>query len=83
MLIAYKNPVKKQKSNEVTISKDIEKENNIDPLSFLYQMDYNNSFPIQRDALVLIIRLLQNVEEYYMLKEIIRETMDKDETDPR
>lgn len=44
-------------------------------------MDDEKNFPLKKEVLILIKRLLYNVEEFYQLRDMIREIMEKDETD--
>lgn len=50
-----------------------------DPLADLYQMDYTENSPLEREAVVLITRLLKNIEEFYLLTEQIRDVVVVDE----
>ena len=52
----------------------------LDPLAELYQMEDIECTPLERDALVLVTRLLENVEEFYMLNEQIRDIIAEDDT---
>lgn len=51
----------------------------LDPLAELYQMEDIESTPLERDALVLLTRLLENVEEFYVLNEQIRDIIAEDD----
>jgi hypothetical protein len=42
-------------------------------------MDNDNNISLNKEVVVLIKRLLYNVEEFYHLKDMISEIMDKDE----
>lgn len=50
-----------------------------DPLSSLYQIEYVESTLLERETVVLIARLLENIEEYYALREQIVDVMAVDE----
>lgn len=50
-----------------------------DPLASLYQIDYVESSPLEREAVVLVTRLLENIEEFYALREQIMDAMAVDE----
>ena len=50
-----------------------------DPLFYLYQMDDDNNLPLNEEVIVLIKKLLYNVEEFYHLKDMINEIMNKDD----
>ena len=51
----------------------------LDPLAELYQMEDIECTPLERDALVLVTRLLENVEEFYVLNEQIRDIIAEDD----
>lgn len=50
-----------------------------DPLSSLYQIEYVESTPLERETVVLVAKLLENIEEYYALREQIIDVMALDE----
>ena len=52
----------------------------VDPLADLFQIDDVQSTQLERETLVLVTRLLQNVEEYYELQGQIMEVMTVDRT---
>lgn len=60
-------------------SEDVIKKTDQDPLGDLHQIDYEGDSPLDKEALVLITRLLQNVEEFYELREKIRHIMLEDQ----
>jgi hypothetical protein len=49
-----------------------------DPLAELFQVDNIECTPMEREALVLVTQLLQNVEEYYVLQGQIKDVMAQD-----
>ena len=49
-----------------------------DPLAKLYQMEQIECSPREKDALVLVTRLLENVEEFYELREQLFHAMNED-----
>ena len=49
-----------------------------DTLNDLYQMD-DEIAPLNKEIMVLIGRLFHNVEEFYQIKEMVREIIKKDE----
>jgi len=49
-----------------------------DPLAELYQMEQIECTPEEKDALVLVTRLLENVEEFYELREQLFQAMSED-----
>jgi hypothetical protein len=49
-----------------------------DPLAQLYQLDKIECTPLEKEALVLVTCLLQNIEEYYVLQGQIKEVLAKD-----
>jgi hypothetical protein len=51
----------------------------LDPLAELYQMEDIECTPLERDALLLLTRLLENVEEFYVLNEQIRDIIAEDD----
>ena len=51
----------------------------LDPLAELYQMEDIECTPLERDALVLVTRLLENVEEFYVINEQIRDIIAEDD----
>lgn len=58
---------------------DMEQQVEEDPLSSLYQIEYVESTPLEREAVVLVARLLENIEEFYALREQIVDVMAVDE----
>jgi len=60
---------------------DIENEGSkgSDPLAELFQMDTFECTPLEKEALVLVTQLLQNVEEYYALQGQITDVMAQDQ----
>ncbi|MCW3992125.1 MAG: hypothetical protein NWE79_05410 [Candidatus Bathyarchaeota archaeon] len=54
---------------------DIEQGIEEDPLASLYQIEYVESTPLWRKAVVLVTRLLENIEESYTLREQIINAM--------
>ena len=59
---------------------DIENEGDkgSDPLADLFQMDTFECTPLEKEALVLVTQLLQNVEEYYTLQGQITDVIAQD-----
>ena len=51
-----------------------------DPLADLFQIDDVQTTQLERETLVLVTRLLQNVEEYYELQGQIMDVMNVDRT---
>jgi len=49
-----------------------------DPLAELYQMEQIECTPEEKDALVMVTRLLENVEEFYELREQLFHAMNDD-----
>ena len=49
-----------------------------DPLAELFQLDTIECTALEKEALVLVTRLLQNVEEYYALQGQIKDVMTQD-----
>jgi len=49
-----------------------------DPLAELFQLDTIECTPLEKEALVLVTQLLQNVEEYYALQGQIMDVMAHD-----
>ncbi len=49
-----------------------------DPLAELFQLDTIECTPLEKEALVLVTQLLQNVEEYYALQGQIKDVMAQD-----
>ncbi len=49
-----------------------------DPLAELFQLDAIECTPLEKEALVLVTQLLQNVEEYYALQGQIMDVMAHD-----
>ncbi len=49
-----------------------------DPLAELYQMEQIECTPEEKDALVMVTRLLENVEEFYELREQLFHAMNED-----
>ena len=49
-----------------------------DPLAKLYQMETIECSDDEKDALVLVTRLLENVEEFYALREQLSDAMETD-----
>lgn len=52
-----------------------ERENEQDPLADMYQVDYAESSALEKKAAYLILRLLDNIEEYYELKGQIQDVI--------
>lgn len=52
-----------------------ERESEQDPLSELLQVDYTESSPLERQAVYLILRLLDNIEEYFELRRQIQDVI--------
>ena len=52
---------------------------NDDPLHNLYQLDDFESLPLEEEALVLMIRMLDNLEDFKELSNNLRSIMEKDE----
>lgn len=57
----------------------MERESVQDPMSELLQVDYTESSPIERQAVYLILRLLDNIEEYFELKRQIQDVISTNE----
>ena len=49
-----------------------------DPLAELFQLDTIECTTLEKEALVLVTQLLQNVEEYYALRGQIKDVMARD-----
>ncbi len=49
-----------------------------DPLAELFQLDTIECTALEKEALVLVTQLLQNVEEYYALRGQIKDVMAQD-----
>ncbi len=49
-----------------------------DPLAELFQLDTIECTALEKEALVLVTQLLQNVEEYYALRGQIKDVMARD-----
>ena len=49
-----------------------------DPLADLFQLDAIECTALEKEALVLVTQLLQNVEEYYALRVQIKDVMAQD-----
>ena len=52
---------------------------NEDPLAGLYQVDIDEKFPLEEEALVLMVKMLDNLEEFKELSGNLRKIMAKDE----
>jgi len=52
---------------------------NEDPLASLYQIDIDENFPLEEEALVLMVKMLDNLEEFKKLSDNLREIMAQDE----
>ena len=50
-----------------------------DPLADLYQIDIDENFPLEEEALVLMVKMLDNIEEFKELSGNLRKIMGKDE----
>jgi len=61
-------------------SDDSSSKGDIDPLADLFQIDDVQTTQLERETLVLVTRLLQNVEEYYELQGQIMDVMTVDMT---
>jgi hypothetical protein len=81
MLVIKKKGIDQRKRNQNYVFKDINKKRSQDPLINLYQIDGEKKIPLKKEVIVLIKRLLYNVEEFYQLKDMIKEIMKKDESD--
>ena len=64
--------------NGLEASRIVTGESERDPLAELYQMEQIESTPEEKDALVLVTRLLENVEEFYELREQLFHAMNED-----
>lgn len=56
-----------------------EKRSEQDPLADLHQMDHTNGAPLEGEAAYLITRLLENIEEFYVLKDQMKDVVVVDE----
>jgi len=65
----------KQKGAFVVATEKKERESEQDPLAVLHQIDNTESSPLERKAVYLILRLLDNIEEYYELKGQIQDVI--------
>lgn len=79
MLVLKKKKLKRRKRELKYMLLKNNKKTKYDPLFYLYQMDNDNNIDLNKEVVVLIKRLLYNVEEFYYLKDMISEIMDKDE----
>jgi len=61
-------------------SNDLSSKGDVDPLADLFQIDDIQTTQLERETLVLVTRLLQNVEEYYELQGQIMDVMTVDLT---
>jgi hypothetical protein len=52
---------------------------NEDPLAGLYQVDIDENFPLEEEALVLMVKMLDNLEEFKELSDNLRKIMARDE----
>jgi len=52
---------------------------NEDPLAGLYQVDIDENFPLEEEALVLMVKMLDNLEEFKELSGNLRKIMAQDE----
>jgi hypothetical protein len=52
----------------------------LDPLAELYQMEKIECTPAEKEALVLVSRLMGNIEEFYVLQEQISDILTEDES---
>ena len=81
MLVIRKKKKNQRKITQNYVFKDISQKSNQDPLINLYQIDSEKNIPLKKEVIVLIKRLLYNVEEFYQLRDMIKEIMKKDEAD--
>ncbi|MHA2162990.1 MAG: hypothetical protein ACXABF_11255 [Candidatus Thorarchaeota archaeon] len=51
---------------------------NEDPLAGLYQVDSNENLPLEKEALVLLVKMLDNLEEIKALSGNLRKIMTQD-----
>jgi hypothetical protein len=51
---------------------------NEDPLAGLYQVDSNENLPLEKEALVLLVKMLDNLEEIKALSGNLRKLMTQD-----
>ncbi len=79
MLVTKKWKTNQKKRNHSDLSQDIKKEWNKDPLVVLYQMDSVKDIHLNNELINLIRRMLNNVEEFYQLRDMIKEIMKNDE----
>lgn len=68
-----------QKKVQIKVSEDTKYRNKQDPLIDLCQIDNEEVSPLDKEVLLLITRLLENVEEFYELREKIRHIMVEDQ----
>jgi hypothetical protein len=52
---------------------------NDDPLAGLYQVDSNENLPLEQEALVLMVKMLDDLEEIKELSSNLRQIMAQDE----
>jgi hypothetical protein len=64
---------------EISADRDKEKRNLRDPLVNLYQIDKESKYVLDKEVQVLLERLLGNIEEFYLLKDLIKNTIQKEE----
>jgi hypothetical protein len=79
-MLVLKSLSRSNEHRKVGGNSDLEKQSGkgSDPLSEFFQMDKFECTPLEKEALVLVTQLLQNVEEYYALQVQITDVMAQD-----
>jgi len=52
---------------------------NEDPLAGLYQIDINENFPLEEEALVLMVKMLDSLDEFNELSDNLKKIMAQNE----
>jgi hypothetical protein len=52
---------------------------NEDPLSGLYQIDTDAKIPLEEEAIIIMVKMLDNLEEFKVLRDNLRNIMTQDE----
>jgi len=63
----------------IEVFEDVEQRIEQDPLSALDQIEDEGNSSLDKEAAALLARLLENVEEFYELREMIKHVMEQDE----
>jgi hypothetical protein len=50
-----------------------------DPLASLYQIDIDENFPLEEEALILMVKMLDNLDEFNELSDNLKKIMAQDE----